>query len=136
MKRLICAVLVFVMVFCNVSVCRAEEQADDIVETSTELFLARATGRFSINAKAQGSHVVENVLSLEAGETVRINATYSPASASIYIGLVNENGKFYYTRATNGQIDITLEIEKRGNYRLAVVNNSANSVGILGYIYY
>ena len=96
----------------------------------------RATRHFGFSVKANGKYYIANVLSLEADETVRINATYSPTSASIYIGLVDENGKFYYACATNGQIDVTLESEERGDYRLAVVNNSANTVSISGYVYY
>lgn len=136
MKKMICAVLVFVMVFCNASVCRAQEQTEAVEKINTELYAARATGHFSFSVKAQGSHYIENILPLEVGDTVRIDATYSPASASIYIGLVDENGKFYYVRATNGQIDVTIEIEKRGEYRLAAMNNSANAVSISGYVYY
>ena len=136
MKRLISAILVIVGVFCGASVCHAEAWTDVTVITDAESFAVRATGRFGTSINAQGSIIVENMLPMEAGETVRINAVYSPASASIYIGLVDENGKFYYMRATNGGVDVTLEIEKRGNYRLAMVNNSANAVSISGYIYY
>ena len=136
MKRWICAVLVITIVFCNFSVCHAEEWTDTTVKTSAELFAVRATGRFSTSIKAQGSNIAENMLPLEAGETVRINAVYSPASASIYIGLVDEDGTFYYLKATNGQVDITLEIEQRGNYRLAMVNNSTKAVSISGYVNY
>lgn len=136
MKKMICAVVVFVMVFCNASVCHAQEQTEAVAKTNTELYTARATGHFSFSVKAKGSHYIENILPLEVGNTVRIDATYSPASASIYIGLVDENGKFYYVRATNGQIDVTLGIEKRSNYHFAVVNNSANVVSISGYVSY
>lgn len=96
----------------------------------------RATRHFGFSVKANGKYYIANALSLEAGDTVRINATYSPVSANIYIGLVDENGKFYYVRPTNGQINVTLGIEKRGDYRLAVVNNSANTVSISGNVYY
>ena len=136
MKKLICAVLVFAMVFGNASVCHAQEKTDAVEKINTELYAARATGHFSFSVKAQGSHYIENVMSLEACDTVRIVTAYSSANASIYIGLVDENGKFYYARATNGKIDITIEIEKRGSYRLAVVNNSASVVSVSGYVYY
>lgn len=136
MKRLICAVLIFVMVFSNAYVCHAEEHTNEEDVINTGVYTSRATGHFSFSVKSQGSYYIESMLSLEAGDTVRINATYSPTSASIYIGLVDEMGKFYYVRATNGQINVTLEIENRGNYRFAVVNNSVNAVSISGYVYY
>lgn len=135
MKRWICAFLVLLTVLGNASVCHAEEYARTVEENHVELYELRASGHFSFSVKANGKYYVANVLALEAGDTVRINATYSPASASVYIGLVDENGKFHYVRATNGQIDITVEIQKRGNYRLAVVNNSSNAVSVSGHIY-
>lgn len=135
MKRMICAVLILAMVFGNASVCYAEEPTDTVDNINTELYEMRSTGHFSFSVKAQGTYYIVNVLSLEADDTVRINATYSPTSASIYIGLVDEDGKFHYARTTNGQIDITIEIEKRGDYRLAVVNNSANAVSVSGYVH-
>lgn len=136
MKRWICAVLVFVLVLGNASVCHAEEYTNAVEKNHTELYALRATGHFNFSVKEHGTYYIANVLSLEADETVRINATYSPVSANIYIGLVDENGKFYYVRPTNGQINVTLGIEKRGDYRLAVVNNSANTVSISGNVYY
>lgn len=136
MKRWICAVLVFVLVLGNASVCHAEEYTNAVEKNHTELYALRATGHFNFSVKEHGTYYIANVLSLEAGDTVRINATYSPVSANIYIGLVDENGKFYYVRPTNGQINVTLGIEKRGDYRLAVVNNSANTVSISGNVYY
>ena len=136
MKRLICAVLIFVTVLGNASVCYAEEYPEAVEKKYVELCELRASGHFSFSVKEQGTYYVANVLSLEVGDTVRINATYSPTSSSIYIGLVDTNGKFYYTRATNGQVDITIEVQKRGEYRLAVVNNSTNAVSISGYVYY
>lgn len=135
MKRWICAVLIFVMVLGNASVCHAEEYSETVLEIQTELVELRATGHFSASVRSQGTYYVANVLTLEAGDTVRINATYSPTSASIYIGLVDANGKFYYVTANNGQIGITIEIQNRGDYRLAVVNNSASAVSISGYVY-
>lgn len=136
MKRCICVVLVLVMVLGSATVCHAEDYNITVEENRTELHELRASGHFSFSVKAQGTYYIANVLSLEAGDTVRINATYSPTSASIYVGLVDANGKFYYARPTNGQIDITIAVQKRGDYWLAVVNNSTNPVSISGYVYY
>lgn len=136
MKSWICAVLVFLMVFGNASVCHAVGYPQALEENHMQVCELRATRHFGFSVKANGKYYIANALSLEAGDTVRINATYSPVSANIYIGLVDENGKFYYVRPTNGQINVTLGIEKRGDYRLAVVNNSANTVSISGNVYY
>lgn len=136
MKRFICVVLVLVMVLSNVSVCSAKGQTNTVEQTAMDFDVARATGHFSFNVKAQGIHYIENVLPLEAGETVRINASYSPISASIYVGLIDEQGKFYYANATNGSVNVSIEIEEQGDYRFAVVNYSTIAVSISGYVYY
>lgn len=136
MKRWICAVLVFLMVIGNASVCHAAGYPQALEENHAQVCELRATGHFSFSVKANGKYYIANALSLEAGDTVRITATYSPASANIYIGLVDENGKFYYVRPSNGQINVTLGIEKRGDYRLAVVNNSTSAVSISGNVHY
>lgn len=136
MKRMICVVLAMVMLFSNAAVCHAEEHTFTVEGISVETNAARATKYFSIGVNPQGKSYLSEPLSLDAGETVRINATYSPTNSQLMIGLVDQNGKFSYTTTTNGQIDVTLKIDKRGNYRLAVVNNSTNTVSISGYVYY
>lgn len=94
MKRLICAVLIFAMVFSNAYVCHAEEYANEEDVINTGAYTSRATGHLSFSVKSQGSYYIESMLSLEAGDTVRINATYSPGSASIYVGLIDQDGVF------------------------------------------
>lgn len=132
MKRWICAVLVFLMVIGNASVCHAAGYPQALEENHAQGYELRATGHFDYSVKANGKLYIENALSLEAGDTVRIHAIYSPRSADIYIGLVDEDGIFHYFRATNGQINVTLGIENRGDYWLAIMNNSANTVSISG----
>lgn len=136
MKRLICAVLIFVMVFSNAYVCHAEEHTNEEDVINTGVYTSRATGHLSFSVKSQGSHYIESMLSLEAGDTVRINATYSPGSASIYVGLIDQDGVFHYLNVSNGDINATFEIEESGEYKLAVMNNSAHKVNISGYVYY
>ena len=52
------------------------------------------------------------------GETVTIQASYSPFSASVDFGLVAPDGKFYYFNVTDGSIDETIEVDESGNYTL------------------
>ena len=75
-------------------------------------------------------------LPLEAGETVTINASYSPASASMDFGLIAPDGYFYYVNVDSGSINKTIRVDERGNYLLAVRNNSNRTVSVVGYVNY
>lgn len=73
---------------------------------------------------------------MEAGETVRIYATYSPDNASVDFGLIDPDGIFHYINVTNGTIDKTIVIEERGNYTLAIRNNSGETIQVSGFVKY
>lgn len=75
-------------------------------------------------------------LPLEAGEKVTIKASYSPFSASIDVGLIDEDGIFHYKTVTNGSIDVTIVIDTRGSYTFAIRNNSKVTLDVSGYISY
>ena len=85
---------------------------------------------------AEGDIIRVEKLGVEAGETVRIYATYSPDDASVDIGLIDPDGIFHYFNVTDGTIDKTIEIAESGNYRLAVKNNSSKTVKISGFVKY
>ena len=74
--------------------------------------------------------------SLEADETVTINCSYSPRSASVDFGLIAPDGKFYYVSGSNGSINKTLRVTQRGQYYFAVNNNSDNTITVTGFINY
>ena len=73
---------------------------------------------------------------LEAGETVTIKASYSPFSASVDFGLIAPDGYFYYINVTDGSFDETIEVDERGNYTLAIRNNSSKTISVSGYVNY
>lgn len=47
-----------------------------------------------------------------------------------------EEEKFHYFNVKNGSIDKTIRIETRGNYKLAIRNNSGNVISVSGYVKY
>lgn len=98
--------------------------------------VTRATGSFNMEIAGGELVVADKELPLEAGETVTINASYSPLSASVDFGLIDSDGTYYYLTVTGGSINKTIEIEERGNYTLAVRNNSDNSVRVSGFVNY
>ena len=84
----------------------------------------RASVNFEVDLEENSISVMRNVkFPLEAGETVTINASYSPFSASVDFGLIAPDGYFYYINVKNGSINKTIRVDERGNYMLAVRNN-------------
>lgn len=98
--------------------------------------IMRATGSFSIDVKPYTKAKGNTNFPMEAGETVRIRATYSPENASVDFGLVGPDGIFHYLSAENGVFDETFEIPERGNYRLGIKNNSGSTIKVSGFVRY
>lgn len=91
-KRFLCTVLAcVVMISCITNAAAIQEEvADDFVEYNTESILTtRAIGEFEMTVSAKTKAIADSSLSLEAGDTVRINASYSP-DGSVDFGLVDE----------------------------------------------
>ncbi len=125
----------------NDGVLQLEDLAHDELDmSSVQYFVSSATpfafGSISTSVPGNKSAVAEDSFSLEAGETVTINCSYSPASASVDFGLIAPDGYFYYVNSTNGSINSTLAITVRGQYTLAVRNNSSNTISVVGYVNY
>ena len=95
----------------------------------------RAIGEFKMTVSAKTKAIADNSLSLEAGDTVRINASYSP-DGSVDFGLVDEDGVFHYINVKNGSIDKTIRISERGKYKFQVRNNSSVAVKVCGFVRY
>jgi len=73
---------------------------------------------------------------MAAGETVTINAAYSPSSADVDFGLVDKNGRFYYAEGKNGTFNEKIEIAVSGTYTFAIRNNSDVDIEVTGYVNY
>lgn len=97
---------------------------------------ARATGSITWDIPAGATGKGKTSFSLEAGEGVTINCSYSPRSASVDFGLIAPNGRFYYMAGKNGSINREIIVDERGEYYLAICNNSNNIVSVYGFINY
>lgn len=95
-----------------------------------------AIGSFSMSIPAKSQAMANSSFSLAAGETVTIKASYYPFSASVDVGLVAPDGKFYYFNITNGSIDKTIQVSESGKYTLMVRNNSSNEIEVSGFVNY
>ncbi len=106
----------------------------DVYETYSDV--ERASGRFSVDIPGNTLAVTSSDFPLEIGETVAINASYSPRSANVDFGLIAPDGLFYSVGAKNGRFDETIEVDQKGNYTLAIRNNSDCDVSISGFVTY
>ncbi|HJB79369.1 hypothetical protein [uncultured Flavonifractor sp.] len=73
---------------------------------------------------------------MSAGETITIDATYSPSTAKLDVGLIASDGSFHYFTATGGRISKTIEMTEAGTYTLAFQNNASYKVTVSGSVNY
>lgn len=133
LKRYICILFACIAVFSCLSVFAS---AADIEEQVTEISERRATGKFDFEIPANTLMKASSSFPMEYGETVTINAVYSPDSASVDFGLIDSNGLFYPVPGSNGSINQTIRIDLRGIYTFAVINNSSYEVTVSGFVNY
>ena len=133
LKRIFCLLLVCaVSTGCPVVNAGAAQMSDQEISAVIE----RASGRFSIEVYAHEFVAADMSFPLEAKETVTINASYSPLSASVDFGLIAPDGLFYSVNVTDGSINKTIGVKERGYYTLAVRNNSDFDISVSGFVTY
>lgn len=149
-KKLLCMLLACGAIICNSSVVSAAPRENDILDLesmSCELVMyiqghvesgrvTRATSKFDIQVPGDATMSASSSFPLEAGETVTINAVYSPRSASVDFGLIAPDGLFHYINTTDGNIDKTIRVDERGSYTFAVRNNSSDTISVVGFVNY
>lgn len=136
MGKKIAMFLICLAIIGNLCVADASAAEIEMQSVSSISVESRATKSFTMVVSPYGKSVAGEVFYLEAGETVRIYATYSPRDESISVGLVDSDNTFYYFSPSDGVVDITLSIEIGGEYRFLVKNNSSYMVSISGYVNY
>ncbi len=106
------------------------------VEADVIKIVERAASRFRVNVLEDELCVASSSFFMEAEQSVTINASYSPQSASVDFGLIGPDGRFYHQNAKNGTISAAFDIKERGEYTLAVRNNSPYEISVSGYVNY
>lgn len=124
MKRVICLILVAAALLSCFTVMAAADGA------------ARASGGFSFTVQSGRTRKSNSALPLEADDKVTIKASYTPFSATVDVGLMDEDQNFYYFTVNDGSVDKTIVVPEKGNYYFAVRNRGKNEVSISGYIDY
>ena len=106
-----------------------EHQIDSLIES-------RATETYFVKISANTLSKASSSFSMSAGETITIDATYSPSAANLDVGLIYSDGSFHYFTATGGRINKTIEITEPGTYKLAIQNNASYKVTVSGSVRY
>lgn len=106
-----------------------EHQIDSLIES-------RATETYYIKISANTLSKASSSFSMSAGETITIDATYSPSTAKLDVGLIASDGSFHYFTATGGRISKTIEMTEAGTYTLAIQNNASYKVTVSGSVNY
>lgn len=115
-----------------------EHSVPDMIEPAnpTSGIGSKAYGSIGATISANRAKAVREDLFLNAGETVTFDCTYSPTTASMDFGLIAPDGYFYYINVTSGSINKTIQVEERGTYTVAIMNNSSSSVTVTGTVQY
>ena len=135
MKRIACLVLVCCFLLGTmVSPARAAEATSQTKESN--IVIPLATNSFNMSIPANTKVRANTSFSMVVGETITIKASYAPFSASVDVGFIAPDGKFYYFNVTGGSIDQTITVSQTGQYTLQIRNNSSSAIQISGFVNY
>ena len=132
-KRFVCTLLAGAV---SLGCFYAPAEAAGPAKQETQSISTHATSRFNTEVSTNTIIAANTEFSLEAGETVTIQAVYSPFDASADFGLIDSDGVFHYLNTDEGDFNKTIEIKESGHYTLAVQNNSPNTISVSGYVSY
>ena len=132
LRKIVTSLLMLVV---TVSCCKVSTYAAELPDQRAFSFM-RATGHFDMEVPGNSTVKADKEFPLEIGETVAINAVYSPQTASVDFGLLAPDGLFYSLNATDGSFDEVIAVDQRGNYTLVVRNSSDYSINVSGYVNY
>jgi hypothetical protein len=104
--------------------------------TQETSIVMRATGKFDVEVPADTIVKASSSFPLESGETVTVNASYSPRSADVEFGLIDPDGLFHPVSAAGGSFNKTFVVGQKGRYILAIRNNSSSAVSVSGFVNY
>lgn len=126
-KKLVCIFLVCLVMIGSFCI-PAGAVKNATQETS---IVMRATGKFDVEVPADTIVKASSSFPLESGETVTVNASYSPRSADI-----DPDGLFHPVSAAGGSFNKTFVVGQKGRYILAIRNNSSSAVSVSGFVNY
>lgn len=132
-RRLFCLLLSCVLV---VGCFTASAAAVVSSELDVVNVIARATGQFKETIPANTVLHLGDSISLDKGETVSYDCSYTPRDANVQFGYIGVDGLFYGLSGYKGSIDKGIRVNQRGSYTLAIVNDSDEAVTVWGTVNY
>lgn len=119
-------------------VIRLEDMERELIDMSKvgtmEGNVMRVTGSLNSDIPGNTLAISDVKFPLEIGETVTINCSYSPASASVDFGVIAPDGYFYFLNVKGGSINQSMVVSQRGTYSVAVRNKSSFTVTVVGFV--
>lgn len=100
------------------------------------IIVSRVSGRLEHSLPANLVTPISQTVSLDKGETISYDCTYTPRYSSLDFGYLDSNNVFHYQNFTNGIVNTTIEISQRGQYTLAIRNNASYAVTVSGTVKY
>lgn len=98
--------------------------------------ISRVSGRLDHKIPARTTACLTDEVSLDKGEIITYNCTYTPKSASLDFGYIDSDSVFHYLNYTSGSINQSFEIARAGQYTLAIRNNESYAVTVTGTVRY
>ncbi|MDE6455492.1 MAG: hypothetical protein K2L38_06240 [Dysosmobacter sp.] len=131
-KKWLCLVFACIAILSNIIPSVGAVSAEPYDVESVERF----TGRFSMNVSANKRSTADSSFFMDVEQSVTISASYTPRTASVDFGLIGPDERFYYQNTAKGLIEVTFDIIERGNYTLAIRNNSSYEINVSGHVYH
>lgn len=131
LRKLLASVLICTLIFsCSTMFAGAAEVSSEAVVSP------RITISLNHEISANTIVPVNDWFYLRSGDTIKYDCTYTPKSASVDFGCIDADGVFYYLNCTSGSISKSIEANQRGQYMLAIRNNSSRSIIVTGSVKY
>ena len=139
MKKGLCMVMAVATILGNIGInAKAVDLSTEVFTIQEETALAgmRALGTLDMSIGAKKKATSSKSFTLSSGDTVYILAEYTPKSANVDVGVVDPDGIFNYLSVSGGTINEYIQVEKGGNYKLAIRNNSSKAIQLSGTVEY
>ena len=132
LKRMICRILTSALLIGLLGITGSAVDKENLQATSFSV--QRATNQFNFKIPGNTWMKADKMISLAPKDSVNINVSYAPGSASLDFGLIDSNGIYHYINATDGSVNHTIQIDEWGNYTLVIRNNSSYTVNVSGFL--
>ena len=131
LRKLLASLMICTLVFsCTTSFAVA-------AETSSEFSISpRAVTTLDHEISANAITTIDDWFYVSSGGKITYDCTYSPSTANLDFGFITPDGLFYSVNCTSGKINRALQIDQKGQYKLAIRNNASYDVVVNGTVKY